>query len=356
MDRLLCLFEGELTETEGRIANAWLLTDPAAAPERALPWLASWIGVPSQRGGSTARLRQALLAAPHTAALNGTLGGVMAALEIETGGLFVSGGRIDPWRRAPAPGTLAVARLGDVALRALTLSMQPGGACALLAGGAVTRGDIIVVEGFRLRRTFATILGADLIDEEDPLTLGLSASGNSFVGDTLILGDEARDELLSLFRDEIDRGRRDTAAVEQFYARLAHRVLVLVRGVNDPAEIKRLRAVVEAQIPAHVEPQVHQARTPLIVGAASLVGIDSYLADAEPFERVRLGHTIVGEGDFVAGSGRLDRRADGPVPPPPQARADGPREVWSGSNFTLSAMRSSAADGRRIVRNIWMWD
>ena len=39
-----------------------------------------------------------------------------------------------------------------------------------------------------------------------------------------------------------------------------------------------------------------------------------------------------------------------------QARAVGPREVWSGSNFTLSAMRSSAADGRRIVRNIWMWE
>jgi hypothetical protein len=249
----------------------------------------------------------------------------------------------------------AVARLGDVALRALMLSMQEGGNCAMLTGGSVTKGDIVVVEGFRLRRTFATILGADLADEEDPLTLG-STSGNSFVGDTLILGDQARTELLALFRSEIDRSRGDTEAVAEFYARLAHRVLVLVRGVADPSEMERLRDIVEAQVPAHVEPQVLQARDPLIVGAASLVGIDSYLAEAVPFERVQLGRTVLGGGDFVAGSGQLDRRADGPVSPPPRARADGPREIWSGSNFTLSAARSSAAGDRRITRHIWMWE
>ena len=356
MERMLCLFEGVLTETEGRIAGAWMLTDPSAAPDAALPWIGQWIGVPASDIDGAARLRQALLAAPHTAALNGTLGGLMAALEIGTGGIVVSGGRLDQGRPAPPPGTPAVARLGDVALRALMLSMQEGGQCAMLTGGAVTRGDIVVIEGFRLRRTFATILGADLADEEDPLTLGLAASGNSFVGDTLILGDQARAELLALFRSEIDRSRGDTEAVAEFYARLAHRVMVLVRNVGDPAEMRRLRDVVEANIPAHVEPQVHQARDPLIVGAASLVGIDSFLAEAVPFERVRLGQSALGGGDFVAGSGRLDRRADAPVSRPPTARADGPREVWSGTNFTLSAARSSAAGGREITRHIGSWE
>jgi phage tail-like protein len=356
MDRLLGLYEGVLTETEGRIASAWLLTDPAAAPETALPWIGQWIGIGSEPADSPARLRQSLLAAPHTARLNGTLGGLMAALEIGTGGIFVAGGRLDPDRPSPGPGMPAVARLGDVALRALMLGMQSGGECAMLTGGAVTRGDIVVVEGFRLRRTFATILGADLADEEDPLTLGMATSGNSFVGDTLILGDEARAELLALYRSEIDDSRRDTQAVEDFYARLAHRVLILVRGVKDSAEMRRLRDIVEAQIPAHVEPQIHEARTPLIVGAASLVGIDTYLAEAVPFERVRLGRTIIGEGDFVAGSGHLDPRADAPMSPPPTARADGPREVWTGSNFTLSSARSSAQWGRRIERHIWTWE
>jgi phage tail-like protein len=356
MDRLLGLYEGVLTETEGKIAASWLLTDPAAAPEPALPWIGQWIGIPSGPGDTPRRLRQGLLAAPYTAALNGTLGGLAAALEIGTGGIFVTGGRLEPGKPAPAPGTPAVARLGDAALRALMLSMQRGGECAMLTGGAVTRGDIVIVEGFRLRRTFATILGADLADEEDPLTLGLAESGNSFVGDTLILGDEARAELLSLYRSEIDNSKSDTGAVEQFYARLAHRVLVLVRGVGDSSELRRLTDIVEAQIPAHVEPQVHQARDPLIVGAASLVGIDTYLAEAVPFERVRIGRTILGEGDFVAGSGQLDPRADGPVSPRPDARADAPAEVWSGSGFTLSAARSSAARGRSISRYIWTWE
>jgi hypothetical protein len=284
------------------------------------------------------------------------LGGLAAALELGTGGLFVTGGRLEPGKAAPAPGTPAVARLGDASLKALMLAMQPGGECAMLTGGSVTKGDIVIVEGFRLRRTFATILGADLADEEDPLTLGLAESGNSFVGDTLILGEQAKAELLALYRGEIDASRGDTAAVEEFYARLAHRVLILVRGVTDKAEIERLTDIVEAQIPAHVEPQVHQARDPLIVGAASLVGVDTYLGEAQPFERVRLGESLVGHGDFVAGSGNLDPRADGPMSAPPVARGEASPEAWSGTSFTLSALRSSAAKGRSISRYIWTWE
>jgi len=301
-------------------------------------------------------MRQRLLAAPHTAALGGTQGGLLAALELGTGGRLVTGGRIDPDKPIPAPGQLAVARAGDVAVRGLMLALRPDGDCVFLTGGAVTRGEIVVVEGFRLRRTFATILGADLADESDPLTLGMATSGNSFVGDTLILSDAARDELLALYRPEIDRARGDSEAVAQFYARLAWRVLVLVRGVRDAAEFRRLADIVAGEIPAHVEPQVHHARDPLIVGAASLVGLDTFLAEAEPFERVRLGETVLGEGDFVAGSGGLDGRADGPLPAAPAAHADAPAEVWFGSGFTLSGLSSRAAGQARIERYIWMWD
>jgi phage tail-like protein len=356
MERLLHAHEGALTELEGRIAAGWQVTDPATAPEPALPWIGQWIGIDPVKGEATSRMRQRLLAAPHTAALNGTQGGLLAALELATGGRLVAGGRIDRGRRIPAPGQLAIARSGDVAVRGLMLAMRPGGECVFLTGGSVTKGDIVVVEGFRLRRTFATILGADLADEDDPLTLGMATSGNSSVGDTLILGDKARDELLALYRPEIDAARGDTEAVAQFYARLAWRVMVLVRGVTDRTELQRLEDIVDAEVPAHVEPQVHHARNPLIVGAASLVGLDTYLAEPNPFERVRLGASVIGEGDFVAGSGALDSRADGPVPLAPTAHADGPAEVWIGNGFTLSALGNRAAERARIESYVWMWD
>lgn len=356
MERFLHAHEGALTEIEGRIAAGWQLTDPVIAPEPALPWIGQWIGIAPIKGEATARMRQRLIAAPYTAALNGTQGGLLAAIELATGGHVVTGGTTDPSRRIPAPGQLAIARAGDVAVRALMLGIEPDGGCVFLTGGAVTRGDVVVVEGFRLRRTFATILGADLADEEDPLTLGMATSGNSFVGDTLILGETARDELLALYRPEIDAARGDSAAVTEFYARLAWRVLVLVRGVSDRTEFKRLTDLIGEAVPAHVEPQVHHVRAPLIVGAASLVGLDTYLAEAEPFERVRLGETVVGHGDFIAGSGGLDGRADGPLPLAPTAFADGPAEVWLGNGFTLSGLASRAAEQARIERYIWMWD
>lgn len=356
MERFLHAYEGVLTTLEGRIAGSWQLTDPATAPDPALPWIGQWIGVERRNGEASAQHRQRLLAAPHTASLGGTCGGLLAALELATGGRMIVGGRLERGRRLPAPGELAIARAGDRSIRALMLAVEPGGNCVFLSGGAVTRGDIVVIEGFRLRRTFATILGADLADEDDPLTLGMAVSGNSFVGDTLILGDTARDELLALYRTEIDRVHGDREAVERFYARLAWRVLVLVRGVDDEAEFRRLRDIVAEEVPAHVEAQVLHARGALIVGAASLLGLDTYLAEDRPTERVRIDRSSFGSGDMVAGSGMLDARADGPVSPPPRARAEGPREVWMGDGFTLSALASEAASRRQIERYVWMWE
>ena len=356
MERMLHAHEGMLTEIEGRIAAAWELTDPATAPVGALPWIGQWLGIAQRKGEEPERMRQRLLTAPYTARLGGTCGGLLAALELATGGKLISGGRIDPGKRAAAPGELTIVRAGDLALRGLMLALNSEGQGLFLSGGGVTRGDIVVIEGFRLRRTFATILGADLADENDPLTLGMATSGNSYVGDTLILGDAARDELLALYGPEIDAARGDTEAVTRFYARLAWRVLVLVRGVSDRNDLHRLSDVVAESIPAHIEPQVLQAQNPLIVGAASLVGVDTFLSPAKPFQRVRLGETSLGEGDFVAGIGMLDPRADGPVPGPPRARADGPHSVWVGNDFTLSARASQVGTGGAINRYVWMWE
>jgi len=358
LERFLGLFEGALTVMEGKVAHAWLLTDPSAAPDAALPWLAGWIGVATDDGEAPARLRQRLRAAPWTARLHGTQGGLLAALELATGGVLVTGGQIDPARTVPRPGQVAVANLEDRLLRVLVLGVSDpagGQGSAVLWGGAVSRGEIVAVEGWRLRRTFATILGADLADEDDPLTLGLAASGNSFVGDSLILGEEARREVLALFGPDLPRGAADRAAVAAFFERLAHRVVVLVRETSRTADRARLLRVAQSESPAHVEVSVLTARQPLIVGAASLVGIDSFLLPEPSPRRVRLGRSAIGGGDVVRGSGWLDPRADGPVAAPPRAVADGPGSIPSGTPFVLSAARSAAGAGRAVARNIWTW-
>ncbi len=357
LDRFLGIFEGPLTQLEGKIAESWIITDPRGAPEPALPWLAQWIGLSDQSDAAPARLRQELRAAPYTARLHGTLGGLLAALEIATGGVVIEGGRVDPFRPVPRPGQLALATLDDIVLRTLVLSVadpRSGAGSVVLAGGAVTRGEIVALEGFRLRRTFATVLGADLADENDPLTLGLATSGNSFVGDTLILGDAARREILAAFSAEIETASQ-RAAVLAFFERLAHRTMVLVRRGTRTADLPRLAAAAAAAAPAHVETTLLEADRPLIVGAASLVGVDTFLLDGPPVRRVRVNRSRLGTGDLVMGEGRLDARADGPLAPRPRAVADGPSEAWSGTGFLLSAARSEAAAGRAIERNIWTW-
>jgi len=131
---------------------------------------------------------------------------------------------------------------------------------------------------------------------------------------------------------------------------------VLVRGVSDRSEMKRLRGIVEDAIPAHIEPQVFAAHTPLIVGAASLVGIDTYLTAEPEVERVRLNRSVVGSGDQIIGEGWLDGRADGPMAPAPTAGAEAPGTVWRGAPFMISALASRAARGRNIERYIWTWE
>src|SRR5262249_61527283 len=61
----------------------------------------------------------------------------------------------------------------------------------LVTGDAVRRGLVILVENHRLRRTMSTLLGVSFDDAANPLTLGTMHSGNSLVGDSLILSAES---------------------------------------------------------------------------------------------------------------------------------------------------------------------
>lgn len=289
--RSLANFEGVLTPLEDRVAAAHLLTDPASAPAEHLDWLAAWVGLAFDPALPAARRRAWLQAAPELARWHGTRRGLALALDVAT-------------------------------------------------GGAVSGGEVVVIEDFRLRRLLATLLGVDLADEDDPLLPGLQVSGNSVVGDTLVLGDPERGELMALYREEATSAAEDRQ-IAAFYGRLAHRATVLVHREVEAVDLGLIRRIAAIESPAHVDVRVATASWPFMVGVASLVGVDTYLARSVPPRPVRVQHSVLGMGDRVLSPTTLDPRlrgeaaptvvvADAPDPAGPlalpRARATSPRK------------------------------
>ena len=118
-ERFVNIFEAQLTRIEDRVANSYLLTRPEATPDDALDWLGGWIRL-CPTGYPQDRRRARLQSASYLHRQRGTVAGVTLALDIATNGMC-------------------------------------------------TRGAVIVIEDFRLRHIFATILGADLAIQNDPL-------------------------------------------------------------------------------------------------------------------------------------------------------------------------------------------
>lgn len=307
LERFLNTFESILTPLEDQIAQSYLLTEPRTVPDESLEWLGSWIGVAFDSAYPNDRRRLLLSNAPKLYQQRGTLDGLKLALDIAT-------------------------------------------------GGAVTSGEIFVLEDFRLRRTFATILGADLADEDDPLLAGLVASGNSFVGDTLILGDETHQEFLALYNVEVTRGDATaTDVVRNLFDHLAYRVTVFVRQEVDPQDLQLIERVVNLETPAHILSRVVVASYPLLVGIASLVGVDTYLGHKPQPKPVRVDDTTIGGGDRLQTLPSLDPRLEGNFVDlqRPLAQLAPPPAITVGHSFVLDGSPSRASPERRITRYIW---
>ncbi|NMF99720.1 phage tail protein [Aromatoleum toluolicum] len=255
-ERLLASLEGVLTPLEDRIAASEILLQPAATPAARLPWLAGLLGTTLPRHWPEARRRRWLAAQGAMQQAHGSYRGLLLALDI-------------------------------------------------LTDGAVARGAVIPVEHFRLRRTMATILGIDMDDRDHPLTLGTGLSGNSIVGDSLILSDDQAREFLALFAPEVAERTGETAVVDRFFDEAARRMTVILHG---PA--KRLAAVVRdalpSLVPATVQWAIRTSEHPFVLGLSPLLGIDTWLETQPPPRPVVLDRTRLGRGDLLHNPVALD--------------------------------------------------
>jgi phage tail-like protein len=307
-ERFVDLFESQFTRIEDRIANAYLLMRPESTPPTSLDWLGSWIGIrPSNYPQNRQRAR--LEATPTLYQWRGTAKGVTQALDVAT-------------------------------------------------DGACSRGAIIVIEDFRLRHIFATILGADLSIQTNPLLPGYSGSSNSIVGDTLFLGDpHMQAELQALYETDLDIPG-SAQAVQRFYDQLAYRMTVFVHNQVENVNLKMVQRIVEAEKPAHVQAFVKVATQPFMIGLASLVGVNSYLGPDPPRNPVTVGVSDVGRYDVVEEMPSLDPRMNNSWESAdyaqPVARVTAPSAIRPGDPIVLDGGTSTSGAGTTIAQYRWM--
>lgn len=248
-ERLLACFEGMMTPIEERIAAAETLLYPDATPTPFLPWLAELNATPLPRHWPEPRQRAWIEKQGELQRQRGSYGGLVKALDIIT-------------------------------------------------DGGVRRGEVVPIELFRLRRTLATVLGIRMDDANHPLTLGTGQSGNSIIGETLILSDENSREFLALFAPELAKGKAEKKVVEHFFDKYARRLTVVLHG---PARQQR-QVVADALpglLPAVVQWNILESDHPFVLGLSPLLRIDTYLEKEPPPGQLRLSRSRLGRGHLI---------------------------------------------------------
>jgi len=242
-ERLLAAFEGMLTPLEGRIAAGEHLLHPDVTPADNLPWLAEAIGSSLPLHWPERRRRRMLKEAAKIQQYKGTLAALNQALDI-------------------------------------------------VSDDGVKRGEIVVLENFRLRRTMATILGIDMDDRDHPLTLGTGMSGNSIIGDSLILSEHDARQFLALFAPQL-ADADEAIRVKTFFEEYANQISILLHGRG-----AGLRAAVEQvlteQLPAHVQYRIIETEHPFVLGIAPLLEIDTFIETTPEPRRFKLDDTYLG--------------------------------------------------------------
>ncbi len=261
LGRFLCLFESLLTPLEDKVAAAHIITNPISAPPEALDWLSGWIAAETDTGYPEIRKRRYIKEATRLHRLRGTIKGLSLALDLAT-------------------------------------------------DNRAQKGEIVLLEDFRLRRTFATILGADLSVENDPLLMGKLPNANSYIGETLILGEESKKEFLALYSDDLNKFGNEQGIIDNFYAQLANRLTVLVHKNTGEEDLALIRRIVTNEIPAHIDFRIVAASKPLLIGLYSMLKIDTYLQEEPGRNIARVGSSCLGRNDFIKKLPVLDDRLE----------------------------------------------
>ncbi len=243
-ERLLALFESMMTPIEGRVAAADQLSHPQATPAENLAWLGEIIGTQLPPHWPEKRQRRLIQETGLIQQYKGSLAGLNLALDVAT-------------------------------------------------DGGVQRGEVVVVENFRLRRTMATILGVSMDDADHPLTLGTGMSGNSLVGESLILSEKDARTFLALFSPEL-ANKDEAEIVKTFFEDYAHQISILLhgRGIERRDQVE---TTLEEQMPAHLVWRVLETEHPFVLGIAPLLAVDTFIETTPDFRRVALNETWLGK-------------------------------------------------------------
>jgi phage tail-like protein len=244
-ERLLANFEGMLTPIENRVASAEYLLDPHAAPARMLPWLFSYFGRTLDPGWPEARSRRALAMMGRQFRARGTYRGVCLALDIAT-------------------------------------------------DGAVARGEIVLLETFRLRRADPTVLGIPM-GGRNVLTGDDVPSGNSIVGDTLTLSVEPAIDVLSLLVPAAAAAAAP-ATRSQCLDEYADRVQVtaILQGPATAALRPVVSNVLQAELPKQLSFDIVLTDNRFIIGLSPLLDIDTFLDPPAAPAPLTLDQSVVG--------------------------------------------------------------
>ncbi len=256
-ERIFSVLDGMFSPIEKRIASAEAWFMPQATPKQWLPKLASLLGGNLPAYWPEQRQRVWLACLSELQKWKGSYAGLCLALDIAT-------------------------------------------------DGAIGRGQIVPVENYLMRRTFATILGIDMDDAEHPLTLGTRQSGNSVVGDSLFLADDTSREFMILLAPEL-LSAQDKIIEQKLLDDYAHRVSIVVHQ-DALSFIPTIKQLILDYLPASLKCDIIPTDKPFVLGLSPLLGIDTYLQVAEEARQIILDDTWLGREGIMRNSASFSPR------------------------------------------------